>query len=106
MRHSHVSHRSVPVVSPVVTASSGHPPHLHRPYDSCSQEKASVVKISCSSSDLLAHLQTVARVASTRSAVQALSGVQIAAQESGVELGANDIEVRLPVPVQDYAARP
>jgi DNA polymerase III subunit beta len=64
------------------------------------------VKVSCSSSDLLAHLQTVARVASTRSAVQALSGVQIAAQESGVELRATDMEVGLRVPLEAEVARP
>jgi len=38
------------------------------------------VKLSTSSATLLAQLQTVARVASTRSAVQALSGVQLAAE--------------------------
>ena len=37
------------------------------------------MKLSTSTSELLAQLQTVTRVASTRSAVQALSGVQIAA---------------------------
>ena len=64
------------------------------------------MKISCSSSDLLAHLQTVSRVASTRSAVQALSGVQIAAQDGGVELRATDMEVGLRVPVGAEVARP
>ena len=64
------------------------------------------MKISCSSSDLLAHLQTVARVASTRSAVQALSGVQMAAQEGGVELRATDMEVGLRVPLQAEVTRP
>jgi DNA polymerase-3 subunit beta len=64
------------------------------------------VKISCSSSDLLAHLQTVARVASTRSAVQALSGVQVAAEEGRVELRATDMEVGLRVPLQAEVGRP
>jgi DNA polymerase-3 subunit beta len=64
------------------------------------------VKISCASSDLLADLQTVARVASTRSAVQALSGVQVAAQEDGVELRATDMEVGLRVPLQADVVRP
>ena len=64
------------------------------------------MKISCSSSDLLAHLQTVARVASTRSAVQALSGVQMAAREGGVELRATDMEVGLRVPLQAEVTRP
>ena len=37
------------------------------------------MKLSLSTAELLAQLQTVTRVASTRSAVQALSGVMIAA---------------------------
>lgn len=64
------------------------------------------MKISCSSSDLLADLQTVARVASTRSAVQALSGVQVAAEEGRVELRATDMEVGLRVPLQAQVTRP
>jgi DNA polymerase-3 subunit beta len=57
------------------------------------------VKISCSSADLLAQLQTVSRVASTRSAVQALSGVQVAVTDAAVELRATDMEVALRVPL-------
>jgi DNA polymerase III subunit beta len=64
------------------------------------------VKISCASADLLADLQTVARVASTRSAVQALSGVQVSAEEGGVELRATDMEVGLRVPLAAEVARP
>src|SRR3954469_23250177 len=64
------------------------------------------MKISCASADLLADLQTVARVASTRSAVQALSGVQVAATEAGVELRATDMEVGLRVPLQADVSRP
>jgi DNA polymerase-3 subunit beta len=64
------------------------------------------VKISCSSADLLAQLQTVSRVASTRSAVQALSGVQLIADESGVELRATDMEVGLRVPLAAEVVRP
>lgn len=64
------------------------------------------MKITCSSADLLAQLQTVSRVASTRSAVQALSGVQVAATESGVELRATDMEVGLRVPLAAEIARP
>ena len=64
------------------------------------------MKVSCSSSDLLAHLQTVARVASTRSAVQALSGVQLTAQEGGIELRATDMEVGLRVPLGAEVVRP
>jgi DNA polymerase-3 subunit beta len=64
------------------------------------------VKISLSTADLLAELQTVARVASTRSAVQALSGVKISAQDSGVEMLATDMEVGLRVPLQAEVSRP
>src|SRR5919109_3289905 len=48
---------------------------------------------------LLAQLSTVSRVASTRSAVQALSGVQLQASQAGAELRATDMEVGLRVPL-------
>jgi DNA polymerase-3 subunit beta len=53
-----------------------------------------------STADLLEELQTAARVASTRSAVQALSGVQLHAADGLCELRATDMEVglRLPLP--------
>ncbi|HMI72597.1 MAG TPA: DNA polymerase III subunit beta, partial [Solirubrobacteraceae bacterium] len=57
------------------------------------------MKLSTSSQELFAKLQLVSRVASTRSAVQALSGVQIAADDS-VELRATDMEVALRVPLE------
>jgi DNA polymerase III subunit beta len=64
------------------------------------------VKLSTSSQELLAQLQTVARVASTRSAVQALSGVQIVAGGDGVELRATDMEVGLRDPLRAEVVRP
>jgi DNA polymerase III subunit beta len=64
------------------------------------------VKLQASASELLAQLQTVSRVASTRSAVQALSGVQIAAEDGRVELRATDMEVGLRVPLQAEIQRP
>ena len=57
------------------------------------------MKLSTLSADLLGQLQSVSRVASTRSAVQALSGVQIVATSSGVELRATDMEIALRVPL-------
>ena len=57
------------------------------------------MKLSTSTADLLNQLQSVVRVASTRSAVQALSGVQIAAQGGRVELRATDNEISLRVPL-------
>ena len=62
------------------------------------------MKLSTSSQELLGQLQIVSRVASTRSAVQALSGVQIAA-EDGTELRATDMEVALRVPLDAKVER-
>jgi DNA polymerase III subunit beta len=65
------------------------------------------MKLSLSVADLLAQLQTVTRVASTRSAVQALSGVMIAAaQDSTPELLATDTEIGLCVPLAASVERP
>ncbi|HEX4188280.1 MAG TPA: DNA polymerase III subunit beta [Solirubrobacteraceae bacterium] len=65
------------------------------------------MKLSMSTADLLAQLQTVTRVASTRSAVQALSGVMISAQESSSpELLATDMEIGLRVPLEAEVSRP
>ena len=64
------------------------------------------MKLSLSTSALQAQLQTVARVASTRSAVQALSGVMIsAAEESAPELLATDTEIGLRVPLSAKVER-
>jgi DNA polymerase III subunit beta len=65
------------------------------------------MKLSLSVSHLLAQLQTASRVASTRSAVQALSGVMISAQtDSTPELLATDMEIGLRVPLTADVARP
>ena len=58
------------------------------------------MKLSTTSATLLAQLGTVSRVASTRSAVQALSGVQLEAQDGRAELRATDMEVGLRVPLE------
>src|SRR4051812_17896765 len=92
--------------SPSFPAFTPASPHPHSAYDLCSNQEDEFVKISCSSSELLAHLQTVARVASTRSAVQALSGVQVAAENGGGELRATDMEGGLRVPLEAEIARP
>jgi DNA polymerase-3 subunit beta len=63
------------------------------------------VKLETTSQELLAQLQTATRVASTRSAVQALSGVQLAAEGGRVELRATDMEVALRVPLQATIVR-
>jgi DNA polymerase-3 subunit beta len=65
------------------------------------------MKLSLSVSHLLTQLQTASRVASTRSAVQALSGVMISAQpEHTPELLATDMEIGLRVPLSAEVARP
>lgn len=58
------------------------------------------MKISLDRDALLAQLQITSRVASTRSAVQALSGVQIAVSGEGCELRATDMDVGLRVPLE------
>lgn len=65
------------------------------------------MKLSLSTSDLLGQLQIVTRVASTRSAIQALSGVRIsAAGDSTSELLATDGEIGLRVPLLAQVERP
>ena len=63
------------------------------------------MKISLERERLLTQLQTVSRVASTRSAIQALSGVQLSAAESGCELRATDMDVGLRVPLEAEVTR-
>ncbi len=65
------------------------------------------MKLSLSAAELLAQLQTVTRVASTRSAVQALSGVKISAPgDAPAELLATDMEIGLRVPLHAETAQP
>ncbi len=64
------------------------------------------MKLSLASSELLNQLQTVTRVASTRSAVQALSGVMISVVDSTAELRATDMEIGLRVPLKADVNRP
>jgi DNA polymerase III subunit beta len=63
------------------------------------------VKLSTSRETLFTQLQTVVRVASTHTAVQALSGTQIEAGADGVELRATDLEVGLRVPLDATVER-
>jgi DNA polymerase-3 subunit beta len=65
-----------------------------------------IVKLSTSCAELLHQLSTVSRVASTRSAVQALSGVQLIAEDGAAELRATDMEVGLRVPLTAEIERP
>jgi DNA polymerase-3 subunit beta len=63
------------------------------------------VKISLERDALLSQLQTVTRVASTRSAIQALSGVQLVVSSTSCELRATDMDVSLRVPLQAQVVR-
>ncbi|MBO0767926.1 MAG: DNA polymerase III subunit beta [Solirubrobacterales bacterium] len=63
------------------------------------------MKISVEREQLLTQLQTVTRVASTRSAIQALSGVQLLASATGTELRATDTDVSLRVPLSGDVVR-
>src|ERR671921_567756 len=63
------------------------------------------MRISTQRDALFAQLQTVTRAASTRSAVQALSGVQLHAAGTGIELRATDMEIGLRVPLEGEVIR-
>ena len=63
------------------------------------------MKISTPRDALFAQLQTVTRAASTRSAVQALSGVQLLAEGGAIELRATDMEIGLRVPLEGEVVR-
>jgi DNA polymerase III subunit beta len=63
------------------------------------------MKISTKRDALFAQLQTVTRAASTRSAVQALSGVHLQARSGAIELRATDMEIGLRVPLEGEVVR-
>ncbi len=63
------------------------------------------MKLSTSSQELLTQLQTATRVASTRSAIQALSGVQVLARDGAIELRATDMEIGLRLPLEGDVTR-
>jgi DNA polymerase-3 subunit beta len=63
------------------------------------------VKISLNREALLNQLQAVTRVASTRTAIQALSGVQLVATGTSCELRATDTDVSLRVPLDAEITR-
>src|SRR5215217_8949801 len=63
------------------------------------------MRISTQRDALFAQLQTVTRAASTRSAVQALSGVHLQARSGEIELRATDMEIGLRVPLEGDVVR-
>jgi DNA polymerase III subunit beta len=64
------------------------------------------LKISLTTAELLRQLQTASRVASTRSAIQALSGIKISAADASVEMLATDMEVGLRLGLVATVTRP
>ncbi len=64
------------------------------------------MKISLASAELLRHLQTASRLASTRSAIQALAGVRIDAGEDVIEMLATDTDVGLRLRLDAELQRP
>ena len=64
------------------------------------------MKIATSTAALLPICRRSRRVASTRSAIQALAGVQFVATEGGVELRATDMEIGLRAPLEAEVVRP
>jgi DNA polymerase-3 subunit beta len=63
------------------------------------------MKLSCTTAELLAQLQLATRVASTRSAVQALSGVKLDVGPDGAYVLATDMEVGIRVPLEATVER-
>ncbi len=63
------------------------------------------MKLSTGRDALFTQLQTVTRAASTRSAIQALSGVQVLARDGAIELRATDMEIGLRVPLEGEVVR-
>ena len=63
------------------------------------------MKLSTSKESLTTQLQAAVRVASTHSAVQALTGVQLEAGDTSAELRATDLEAGLPVPLEAALTR-
>src|SRR5918997_6983019 len=63
------------------------------------------MKLSTGRDGLFTQLQTVTLAASTRSAIQALSGVQIQATAGGIELRATDMEIGLRLPLEGEVVR-
>lgn len=64
------------------------------------------MKLSLPTSDLLSQLQTATRVASSRTSVQALSGVMISAEAGELVLLATDMEMGLRIPLAGEVIRP
>lgn len=64
------------------------------------------MKLSLPTSDLLTQLQSATRVASSRTAIQALSGVMISAEDGQAVLLATDTEVGLRIPLSGEIVAP
>src|SRR3712207_686663 len=76
------------------------PEHIHSPDDPDIPSEVVAMRLSTSREALLTQLGTVTRAVSTRSAIQALSGVKVEAAGGRVELLATDMELGLRVPLE------
>lgn len=59
-----------------------------------------------SKSDLFDSLQSATRIASSRTSIQALAGVQLVADKNGIELRATDMELSLRLPLEGTVESP
>ena len=95
-------------VSPLAPGIRRPSPQIHSPDDylfSSHSPLAITMMLSTTREALLAQLQTVTRAVSTRSAIQALSGVKLVGADGRVELQATDMEVSLRVPLEAEVTR-
>ena len=108
LRDFRTGRSTAPSTAPAAIAHANATIHMSTaPTTSYSISDSRIMKLSLSTAELLTQLQTATRVASTRSAVQALSGVMISAQaDCAPELLATDMEVGLRVPLDAEVARP
>lgn len=71
-----------------------------------SSENTGSIHLKLGKTELFEALQAATRIASTRTSIQALAGVQISADASSIELRATDMELSLRLPLQGSVVKP
>jgi DNA polymerase-3 subunit beta len=71
-----------------------------------SSENNGSIHLKLSKAGLFEALQAATRIASSRTSIQALAGVQISADASGIELRATDMELSLRLPLEGKVEKP
>lgn len=71
-----------------------------------SKENNGSIQLTLSKAVLFEALQSATRIASSRTSIQALAGVQLSADESGIELRATDMELSLRLPLEGTVNKP